>query len=62
MHHHNSTFFLQTVNVIEMLLAAVNMQLKNGMNQVIYLTDHNARLLVTSHGSIQHPALSCKVS
>ena len=38
MHHHNSAFFSQTVKVIEMLLAAVNEQLKIGMNQIINLT------------------------
>ena len=33
MHHHKFAIFLQTVNAIEMLLRAFNVQRKVGMNQ-----------------------------
>ena len=49
------------VNAIEELLAAFNVQLKIGMNQSLIELYHTVTLLVTSHGSIQHPVLYCKV-
>ena len=60
-HHHNIAIFSQTVNEIEKLLAALNVQLNIGMNQSLIRLYHNATLLVTSHGSIQHPMIFCKV-
>ena len=50
------------VNEIEKLRAAVNMQLTIGMNQLLIQLYHNVTLLVTSHGSIQHPVLFCIVN
>ena len=50
-HHHNFSVSSQTVNAIEKLLAALNVQLKLGMNQSSILLYHNEALLVTSHGS-----------
>ena len=62
-HHHNFAFFLQTVhvNAIEKLIATLNVQPKIGTNQSLIRVYHYATLLVTSHGSILHPVLLCKV-
>ena len=49
--------FLQTINAFEKLLAAFNVQLKAGMNQLFIWLYHNATLLITSDGSIQHTLL-----
>ena len=53
--------FSQTLNAIENLLAVFNVQPKIGMKKSLICLYHNVTLLVTSHGSIQHTVLFCKV-
>ena len=59
--HHIFALFLQTVYVIEKLLAGFNMQPRIGMNQSLIWLHYHATLLMTSHGYIQHPASFCTI-
>ena len=61
-HYHNSAIFSQTLNAIEKLYEALNVQLKIGINQSLIWLYHNVTLLEMSNGSIRHPVLFCKVS
>ena len=62
MHHLIFALFLQTVYAIEKLLADFNVQPRIGMNQSLIRLHYNATLPMTSHGYIQHPEPSFKVS
>ena len=53
--------FLQTVYAIEKLLAGFNVQPKIGMNKSLIWLHYGSKLLMTSHGYIQHPAPFCTV-
>ena len=53
-HHNIFASFLQTVYVIEKLLAGFNVQPRIGMNQSLIWLYCYATLLMTSHGYIQH--------